>query len=47
MKGGVNSVPGRQLELVSDLINLPLYLKRTDVAGTQLLAGQAEAQIPG
>ncbi len=47
MKGGVNSVPGWQLELISDLINLTLYLKWTDVAGTQFLSGQAEAQIPG
>lgn len=47
MKRGVNSIPGWQLELVGNLVDLPLDRERTDVAGTQLPAGQAEAQIPG
>ncbi len=47
MECGVNSVPGWKLEKVGDFIYLPLYRERTNVAGTQLLTGQAEAQIPG
>lgn len=47
MKGGVNSVPGWELELVGDLIYLPLYREWNNVVGIQLLARQAEAQIPG
>ncbi len=35
------------MEFIGDLIYLPLYPEGTDVVGTQLLAGQAEAQIPG
>ncbi len=48
MERGVNAISGWQLELVGDLIDLPLDReRRTDVAGTQLMAGQAETQIPG
>lgn len=49
MKGGVNSVTGWELELVlvDDLIYQTLNWERIDVSGTQLLARQAEGQIPG
>ncbi len=46
VKVGVKSVPGWSVKLVSDFVYLPLYPEWADVAGTQLLAGQAEAQIP-
>ncbi len=45
VKGGVNSVPGWSVKLVSDFVYLPLYPEWTDLAGT--LAGQVEAQILG
>ncbi len=35
------------MELVGNLVDLPLDRERTNVAGTQLTAGQAEMQIPG
>ncbi len=35
------------LEMEGDLIYLPLDGKGTDIAGTQLPAGQVESQIPG
>ncbi len=47
MECEVNSVPGWKLEKVGELIYLPLYWEWTNVAGNQLLTGQAEAQIPG
>ncbi len=40
-------VPGGQLKLVGDLVDLPHDLERINVAGTQLLTGQAETQITG
>ncbi len=43
----MDAVPGWKLKKVGDLVDLPLYGERTNKAGTQLLAGQAEAQIPG
>ncbi len=47
VKRGVNSIPGWQLELVGNLVDLPLDREWTNVAGTQISPGQAEAQIPG
>ncbi len=47
MKRGVNTILGWQLELVGNLVDLPLDRERTNVAGTQIMAGQAETQIPG
>jgi hypothetical protein len=47
MEGGVNVVPGWELEEVGDVVDLPLHSERTNEAGTQLLAGQAEANVPG
>ncbi len=43
----MDAVPGWKLKKVGDFVDLPLYGERTNKAGTQLLAGQAEAQIPG
>ncbi len=43
----MDTTPGGKLELVGNLIDLPLDLERTNVAGTQLLAGQAESQVSG
>jgi len=42
----VNSVPWRKLKKLGDFVDLPLYREWTDIVGTQLLAGQGEAQIP-
>ncbi len=47
MERGVNAVPGGQLKLVGNLVDLPHDLEWTNVAGTQLLTGQAEMQITG
>ncbi len=47
MERGVNAIPGWQLELVVNLVDLPRNRERTNVAGTLLTAGQAEMQIPG
>ncbi len=46
MERGVNSIPGWLLELVGDLVDLPLDRERINIAGTQLLVGQAESQVP-
>ncbi len=43
----MDTIPGGKLELVGNLIDLPLDLERTNEAGTQLLAGQAESQVSG
>ncbi len=47
MECGMDTIPGGKLESVGNLIDLPLDLERTNVAGTQLLAGQAESYVPG
>ncbi len=47
MKCGVNAIPGWQLELVGNLVDLPLDRERTNVSGTQITTRQAETQIPG
>ncbi len=47
VESGVNLIPvwgGGVVELVCDLIDLPLDRERTNIAVTQLLAGQAESQ---
>ncbi len=41
----MNSVPWWKLKEVGYFVDLPLYRERTNIAGTQLLTGQAE--IPG
>lgn len=41
----VNSVPGWEFEFVGDLVDLPLYWKRTNVLGTQLLTGWGGADL--
>ncbi len=46
MECGMDTIPGGELESVGNLIYLPLDLERTNVAGTQLLAGQAETYVP-
>ncbi len=43
----MDTIPYRELEKEVDLIYLPLDSKGTDIAGTQLPAGQAETKIPG
>ncbi len=47
MKCGMDTIPGGKLEPVGNLIDLPLDLERNNVAGTQLLAGQAESYVSG
>ncbi len=39
MERGVNAVPGGQLKLVGDIVDLPHDLERTNVAGTSYRAG--------
>ncbi len=46
MECWMDTIPCRELETKGDLIYLPLDGKWTDIAGTQLPAGQAEMQIP-
>ncbi len=43
----MDTILSRELETEGDFINLPLDGKGTDIAVTQLLAGQAETQFPG
>ncbi len=47
MESWVDTIPGRELETEGDLIYLHLDGEGTNVAGTQLLARQADTQIPG
>ncbi len=43
----MDTIPGGKLEPVGNLIDLPLDLEWTNVAGTQLIAGQAESYVSG
>ncbi len=47
MERWMDMIPCWEFELVSDFVNLPLDGELTYIAGTQLLAEQAEMQIPG
>ncbi len=47
MECWMDTIPCWELEMEGDLSYLPLDGKGTDIAGTQLPAGQAETQIPG
>lgn len=47
MECWMNMILGWEVKTKGDLIYLPLHGGGTNVAGTQLLAGQAETQIPG